>query len=183
MRFFWITFAIGILLHGYAQADPELGQAPANRQTMDVQASTPGTAPVHPAVELAMSFLGTPYKRGSSNPLTGFDCSGLVYYVFNQLQVQLPRRARDIFGRLEDVAREEIKPGDLLFFHTYARLSHVGVYIGEGLFVHAPRTGDRVKVEAMNSTYYRKRFAGARRVLVPKLALSPMAGLKSPSAH
>lgn len=182
MKFFWTTLAMSLWLHGNANADPELSQALGSRQPIEIQASAPVVRSAHPAVELAMNFLGTPYKRGSSNPSTGFDCSGLVYYVFKQLQVQLPRRAKDIFARLDHVAREELKPGDLLFFHTYARLSHVGVYIGEGMFVHAPRTGESVKVDAMSSSYYRKRFAGARRVPPQKITALPVASLRTSSS-
>lgn len=133
--------------------------------------SPPETVPLsrsHPAVELARNFLGTPYRFASADPLRGFDCSGLVHYVFGRLQVPLPRTPRDQFRKGLPISQSDLRPGDLVFFNTFAALSHVGIYIGEGLFIHAPRTGKVVSIEAMGSTYYRKRFAGARRVSDPQ---------------
>ncbi len=136
-----------------------------------LESPAPGTSVVaaasHPAVELAKTLIGIPYRWAGADPLGGFDCSGLVYYVFNQLQVRLPRVPRDLFHRTEQIGRSELQPGDLLFFHTFARLSHVGIYIGEGRFIHAPRRGQTVKIESIDSKYYQKRYAGARRVMNP----------------
>jgi len=124
---------------------------------------TPGS--LHPAVELAKTLLGVPYRWAGADPSQGFDCSGLVYYVFNQLQVRMPRLQRDLFHRSERIQKGELQPGDLLFFDTFGRLSHVGIYIGEGRFIHAPRRGMSVSIESMDSAYYRKRFVGATRVM------------------
>lgn len=121
----------------------------------------------HPAVELARKLLGIPYRWAGADPAKGFDCSGLVYYVFNELQVRVPRMQRELFKSAEQVGKTDLKPGDLLFFNTFARLSHVGIYIGEGRFIHAPRRGTTVTIESMDSSYYRGRFAGARRVMNP----------------
>ncbi|MBM3363522.1 MAG: NlpC/P60 family protein [Betaproteobacteria bacterium] len=127
----------------------------------------------HPAVELAHTLIGIPYRWAGSDPARGFDCSGLVYYIFNQLQIRLPRMPRELFHRSEQIGRDELKPGDLLFFHTFARLSHVGIYIGEGRFIHAPRRGQTVRIESMDSRYYQKRYAGARRVMEPSTDSTP----------
>ncbi len=158
------------------------GAAWANPAAEGLEAPTQATAETaneaHPAVRMARSMLGIPYVRGGIDPLRGFDCSGLVYYIFNQLEVRVPRMSRDLFHRFEKIAKTELQPGDLLFFHTYARLSHVGIYIGQGRFIHAPRTGEKVSIESMDSSYYRKRYAGARRVMgIPPLAaaLEPQA--------
>ena len=125
-------------------------------------------------MRLASTLLGIPYRWSGASPTTGFDCSGLVYYVFGQLKVRLPRVPRDQFHRTQPIARSELAPGDLLFFHTYANLSHVGIYIGEGRFIHAPQRGTRVSIESMHSSYYSKRYAGARRVMeLPKDAPVP----------
>ena len=127
--------------------------------------SNPESPASHPAVELARTLLGIPYRWAGADPARGFDCSGLVYYVFNQLQVRIPRMQRDLFKSAEQVGRSDLQPGDLLFFNTFARLSHVGIYIGEGRFIHAPRRGHNVTIESLDSKYYQGRYAGARRVM------------------
>ena len=115
----------------------------------------------------AMNFLGVPYRRGGNTVEQGFDCSGFTRYVFeNSLGLVLPRRAdqQAQVGGLLSVKREELKPGDLVFFNTMRRaFSHVGIYVGEGKFIHAPRSGGEVRVEDMRQAYWAKRFNGARR--------------------
>jgi cell wall-associated NlpC family hydrolase len=115
----------------------------------------------------AMNFLGVPYRRGGDSADEGFDCSGFTRHVFEMsLGLVLPRRAdqqaRD--QSLAQVPREELKPGDLVFFNTMRRaFSHVGIYVGEGKFIHAPRAGSAVRIEDMRQAYWAKRFNGARR--------------------
>lgn len=115
----------------------------------------------------AMNFLGVPYRRGGNTVEQGFDCSGFTRFVFeNSLGLVLPRRADEQaqVGSLLSVKREELKPGDLVFFNTMRRaFSHVGIYVGEGKFIHAPRSGGEVRVEDMRQAYWAKRFNGARR--------------------
>lgn len=115
----------------------------------------------------AMNFLGVPYRRGGTSPEQGFDCSGFTRHIFEaSLGLVLPRRADEQARQagLQAVAREELKPGDLVFFNTMRRaFSHVGIYVGEGKFIHAPRTGGAVRVEDMRQAYWAKRFNGARR--------------------
>lgn len=137
--------------------------------------SSPEPPASHPAVELARTLLGIPYRWAGADPAKGFDCSGLVYYVFNQLQVRIPRMQRDLFKSAEQVGRSDLQPGDLLFFNTFARLSHVGIYIGEGRFIHAPRRGHNVSIESLDSKYYQGRYAGARRVMTSTTAPAPQA--------
>jgi cell wall-associated NlpC family hydrolase len=115
----------------------------------------------------AMDFIGVPYRRGGNSAEQGFDCSGFTRHVFEQsLGLILPRRAdqqakSDAFFA---VRREELKPGDLVFFNTMRRaFSHVGIYIGDGRFIHAPRAGGQVRIESMREAYWEKRFNGARR--------------------
>ena len=150
-------------------------QASPVQATPQGQASAAGneTSITHPAVELARKLLGIPYRWAGADPARGFDCSGLVYYVFNELQVRIPRMQRDLFKSAEQVRKADLKPGDLLFFNTFATLSHVGIYIGEGRFIHAPRRGTTVTIESMDSSYYRGRFAGARRVMPPAAGPAP----------
>lgn len=119
----------------------------------------------------AMNFLGVPYRRGGNTVEQGFDCSGFTRFVFeNSLGLALPRRADEQaqVGGLLSVKREELKPGDLVFFNTMRRaFSHVGIYVGEGKFIHAPRSGGEVRVEDMRQAYWAKRFNGARRADLP----------------
>jgi cell wall-associated NlpC family hydrolase len=115
----------------------------------------------------AMNFLGVPYRRGGTDEKTGFDCSGFTRHIFeHSIGLVLPRRVDDQASApgLIAVKREELKPGDLVFFNTLRRtFSHVGIYVGDGKFIHSPRTGAVVRVEDMRFDYWRKRFTGARR--------------------
>lgn len=119
----------------------------------------------------AMNFLGVPYRLGGNSVEQGFDCSGFTRHVFeNSIGLVLPRRAdqQAQHGGLLSVKRDELKPGDLVFFNTMRRaFSHVGIYVGEGKFIHAPRTGGEVRVEDMRQAYWSKRFNGARRAELP----------------
>jgi cell wall-associated NlpC family hydrolase len=114
----------------------------------------------------AMGFLGVPYSYGGNSAETGVDCSGLVRTVFEQSVGKiLPRRAVDQAAATETIDRSELKPGDLVFFNTMKRaFSHVGIYVGDGKFIHAPRSGASVRVEDMRVAYWNTRFNGARRV-------------------
>lgn len=114
----------------------------------------------------AMGLLGVPYKRGGSTEETGFDCSGFVRHLYEKSFGRLlPRRASDQAKATETIAREELKPGDLVFFNTMKRaFSHVGIYVGDGKFIHAPRAGKSIRVDDMRDAYWQKRFNGARRV-------------------
>lgn len=122
----------------------------------------------HKASELvvtAMGFLGVPYKRGGNNE-NGFDCSGFVRSIYQQsVGLLLPRRAEQQAAATESIDKSELQPGDLVFFNTLRRaFSHVGIYVGEGKFIHAPKPGAQVRVESMGIRYWQTRFDGARRV-------------------
>ena len=115
----------------------------------------------------AMNFLGVPYRRGGNTADHGFDCSGFTRQVFEMsLGLVLPRRADEqaTIASLTNIKRDELKPGDLVFFNTLRRtFSHVGIYVGDGKFIHAPRPGGEVRVESIGTAYWSKRFTGARR--------------------
>ena len=115
----------------------------------------------------AMNFLGVRYTRGGNSVENGFDCSGFTRHIFEMsVGLVLPRRADEQakMGSLLSIKKDELKPGDLVFFNTMrATFSHVGIYVGEGKFIHAPRTGSAVRVEDMRDSYWAKRFTGARR--------------------
>jgi len=118
-------------------------------------------------VSTAMGFLGVPYRRGGTSAETGFDCSGFVRSIFEQTRgLVLPRKAADQDRSTEKIDKKDLQPGDLVFFNTMRHaFSHVGIYIGDGKFIHSPRSGLRVRVEDMQGSYWKKRFNGARRVV------------------
>ncbi|MFM9836217.1 MAG: C40 family peptidase [Methylophilaceae bacterium] len=114
----------------------------------------------------AMSLTGIKYKYGGNSPSTGFDCSGFVRYVFSQaVNLALPPTARAISQIGKTVRKDELQPGDLVFFNTLkSAFSHVGIYIGDNKFIHAPRKGAAVRVENMHTSYWESRFDGAQRL-------------------
>ncbi len=112
-------------------------------------------------VTLARAQVGAPYLYGGHSP-KGFDCSGLVFYVYGKAGVSLPRTAEEQFGRLPRVQRQDLQPGDLVFFQI-AGLLHVGIYIGDGTFIHAPETGKPVSGARLDNEYWSERYLGAAR--------------------
>jgi peptidoglycan DL-endopeptidase CwlO len=114
-------------------------------------------------VGIAMQYLGTPYVWGGASP-SGFDCSGFVMYVFAQVGVSLPHYtvAQYNYANSVSVPRSELQPGDLVFF---AGLGHVGIYVGNGQFIHAPHTGDVVRIDSLGGGWYSSEYDGAKRIL------------------
>jgi cell wall-associated NlpC family hydrolase len=115
----------------------------------------------------AIGFLGVPYRRGGNSAETGgFDCSGFVRAMYEQsIGHILPRRAEQQAAATQAIDKKDLQPGDLVFFNTMRRaFSHVGIYIGEGRFIHSPKPGAEVRVESMGVSYWTRRFDGARRV-------------------
>lgn len=153
-----------------------LAAAPAAYASVDGDADTPPAAAgtfagrswsdARELVLQAMGFLGIRYHYGGISPETGFDCSGLVTYVFNQVAgLVLPHNARAISRVGEKISRDELRPGDLVFFNTLRRpFSHVGIYLGEHRFIHAPSRGGAVEIVNMSDRYWRRRYNGARRI-------------------
>ncbi|QEI09432.1 NlpC/P60 family protein [Pigmentiphaga aceris] len=119
----------------------------------------------------AVQYLGIPYRRGGTGP-TGFDCSGLVRFVFGEvLGLKLPHRAEEIVNMGQELKSKDLEPGDLVFYNTMGRRnSHVGIYLGDNRFVHAPSSGGVVRIESMELAYWKKRFNGARRIDVASLS-------------
>lgn len=112
-------------------------------------------------VGIAMRYLGTPYRWGGASPDTGFDCSGFILYVYAQIGVSLPHYAASQYGYGVPVAKDQLEPGDLVFFDG---LGHNGIYIGGGQFIHSPHTGDVVKISSLADPWYAATWVGARRL-------------------
>ena len=125
------------------------------------------------ASELAMQaigMLGIRYKMGGNSPENGLDCSGLVRYVFKEAWgTILPRTAEEISQVGKQVEKQELQPGDLVFYNTLKRgFSHVGIYLGDNKFIHSPSAGGQVRIESMDLGYWKSRFNGARRIEQPE---------------
>ena len=114
----------------------------------------------------AMGFLGVPYQRGGDTVEPGFDCSGFVKAIFEQtIGLALPRKAEQQAADTQRIDKKELVPGDLVFFNTMHRAySHVGIYVGDGKFIHSPKPGAEVRIESLGAAYWKRRFDGARRV-------------------
>jgi len=130
----------------------------------------------------ALDMLGTKYRFGGGTPSTGFDCSGLVVYAARKsLGIKLPRQSREIAHEGTAINRDELQEGDLVFFNTRGhRNSHVGIYLGDEKFVHAPRSGSVVRVENMDVAYWAQRYNGARRLEAEKSFSTARLGANTP---
>lgn len=115
-------------------------------------------------VMTALGLMGSPYRYGGQTPISGFDCSGLVSYVFGAAAAaSLPRSAADQAAASRRISKRQLRAGDLVFFNTLGRPnSHVGIYIGEGRFINAPSSGGRVRIDTLSNPYFAKRFDSAR---------------------
>ena len=133
---------------GFARNDPH--PAPQAKPTLGERAA-----------KVALRAVGVPYRWGGSSPAGGFDCSGLVYWAYGRLGVELPHSSYALYDQGRGVARSRMKPGDLLFF---SGLGHVGIYLGRGRMVHAPHSGRLVEVVSLGRSGYGSRLVGARRI-------------------
>jgi cell wall-associated NlpC family hydrolase len=166
------TLGTVYLLASPAYAEESADSLPPVPPAMDIQLKEAtslferATVSAGEAVARALDLVGIRYRRGGTLPETGFDCSGFVGYVFREgIGLILPRTSREISQSGKVVKKSELQPGDLVFFNTMRRtFSHVGIYLGDNYFVHAPASGGEVRVESMNAAYWGKRFSGARRI-------------------
>jgi cell wall-associated NlpC family hydrolase len=152
-----LIFLLALLGACSSGPSPRAGHAPA-----------PDSVAANGVLMRAIGLVGTPYRYGGNSPQGGFDCSGLVQFVFyDSAGVRLPRSTRDLVAiDAPEVDRRELQPGDLVFFNPGGgNASHIGIYVGEGRFVHAPSTGGTVRLDLLDSDYWRRSYAGARRVL------------------
>jgi cell wall-associated NlpC family hydrolase len=143
-----------------------------HRSAVVPQRDWPQMTPVDPAsanavLIRAISLVGTPYRYGGNTPEGGFDCSGLVNYVYqDMLDLRLPRTSRDLAAyQGPKIAPERLTTADLVFFGSGGQVSHVGIYVGEGRFVHAPNSGGTVRLDHLDGHYWRDHYSGAKRVL------------------
>jgi peptidoglycan DL-endopeptidase CwlO len=136
-------------------------ESESNATTSPLPSSAPAPTRHAHVVPILMRYLGTPYQWGGASPADGFDCSGLVLYVYAQVGVSLPHNAALQYGFGVPVDRDELEPGDIVFFNN---LGHDGVYIGGGEFIDAPKTGDVVKIENLNDPRWSASYVGARRL-------------------
>ena len=148
-----VGLGVSLVLAGCAAVT----ERPADLGTPEI-ATTPRAG--SDVVQIARKYVGAPYRWGGSAP-SGFDCSGLVRYVYAQVGVELPHNAAKQYALGAPVAREDLQPGDIVFFD---RLRHNGIYIGEGRFIHARQTGKRVAIAGLDEAWYAARWVGARRV-------------------
>lgn len=159
LRLFCAVCALFGLLTPSAQAEETATSAPASL----IERVSTGA---HELALNALSVIGIDYRYGGNDPETGFDCSGMVRHVVrNALGLDLPRTARDMAQLGKRIPLDDLKPGDLVFFNTMRRaFSHVGIYLGDNRFVHAPSLGGQVRIEDMSARYWVARFEGARRL-------------------
>jgi len=125
----------------------------------------------------ALGLVGTPYRYGGNTPDGGFDCSGLIGYVYRDAAgISLPRSTRELISmRAPAVGRDRLQSGDLVFFATNggSQVSHAGIYVGEGRFVHAPSSGGTVRLDSLSNSYWQRTYLNAKRVFTPELARNP----------
>ena len=154
------------------------GTPPAPQQPAIVPFPIVGNETADDVVMSAIGLVDTPYRYGGNTPDSGFDCSGLIGYVYrNSAGIQLPRSTREMISlRAPNIGREALQSGDLVFFATNggSQVSHAGIYVGEGRFVHAPSSGGTVRLDNLGSAYWQKSYLSAKRVLRPaQLARQP----------
>lgn len=147
----------------------------AGPRVVEPAAAAPRTMTVEPRIadaalggaiaDVAMGMVGTRYLYGGTDPLKGFDCSGLVYYAYEQAGYRVPRTSQELFRAARKIAINDADPGDLMFFQDQTKLSHVGIYLGDGLFVHAPASGQKVAVGSLDSAYYQQHLVAVGRLL------------------
>jgi len=131
-------------------------RAAPSRDDADVRATITG---------IATDMIGVPYRYGGTSPAEGFDCSGLVFYSYSGAGLSVPRNSVELFKAARKIPLDAAREGDLVFFQDQRKLSHVGIYLGEGRFVHAPSSGSTVRVSTLDSAYYRRHLVGVGRLI------------------
>ena len=168
----WINnalFSVALLLAVLPSRADEASEQPIASGAEDAQsASAAWSDRTQELIFHALAFIDVKYKYGGVSPNTGWDCSGYVHHVFREAAgVILPRDAASMSAQGKAVSRRELQPGDLVFFNTLKRaFSHVGIYLGDNRFIHAPATGKVVQISSMASDYWARRYNGGRRIVL-----------------
>ncbi len=160
IRFFLSALLCSLLLAGCSSSPKLAGSS---------KYASVDAAKRQPVMKNALSYIGTPYRYGGNHPEEGFDCSGFVNYVFNETtHLKLPRKTSMIASVSRPVTKSTLKKGDLVFFNTSGPYTHMGIYIGNNKFVHAPssRNNGKVRVDSLNSRYFAQRFTDARTLFI-----------------
>jgi cell wall-associated NlpC family hydrolase len=193
------TLPQGLMAQAQAKEQVARGQANASAQPAATEYSLANSAKEaaasawHGAQDVAifaLGMIGVDYRFGGNTPDSGLDCSGLVRYVFQQVTgVTLPRTSKELSRLGNKVATSDLQPGDLVFFNTRRfEFSHVGIYLGDNRFIHAPNTGSEVEISQLTESYWQKHFNGARRLvgvlpsLIPSVAAAPLLSSDAASA-
>ncbi len=129
------------------------------------QTQTVNTPTAIAATHIAKSMIGQPYRYGGQSP-GGFDCSGLVWYSYKQVGVQTARTSRGLRQQAKKISRKNLRAGDLVFFKGWVRTGHVGMYLGNGRFIHAPSSGKKIKVDRLDHGYWHDHFKSAGRIVI-----------------
>ncbi len=157
-------FLTAFLAGGCATAIHQLPGGPHERVDAAVTPAQVEVTSGEKIVGIAEGLIGTRYRYGGESPKAGFDCSGLVFYSFEQMGLKVPRTAADQRKAAERIGRDDLEPGDLVFFRSSkGRVDHVGIYAGEGRFIHAPNSGSVVSYAYLDDPYYRSHFVSAGR--------------------
>ena len=159
------------VLAGCASAPPRRATAIVLPETRQQQPAARHRMPAKPTLvrrsiaRLAIDLVGTPYRYGGTTPDRGFDCSGLVFYTYERSGLKVPRTSAQLFRRAKKIALSQARQGDLVFFEDQTKLSHVGIYLGHDLFVHAPSTGRTVTIASLDTPYYHRHLVAVGRIL------------------
>ena len=156
----WLV--VGLMLAGCGPAPIRPTATPMAKAAVTYSVSRDARALGVKAAQLAQQAIGVPYRYGGAGP-SGFDCSGLVFYVYHSLGVPVPRTALLQHQAAKPVAQKDLRPGDLVFFYT--SVEHVGIYLGDNEFIHAPRTGKNVSKGSLREPYFALAFAGGGRLV------------------
>jgi cell wall-associated NlpC family hydrolase len=154
---------IAALLAGCAGAPSQPSAQAPSRIVIEPRVADPEVGVA--IAELARDLVGARYHYGGARPDEGFDCSGLVYYTYGQAGYRVPRTSQELFRAAHKISLDSAAAGDLMFFQDEAKLAHVGIYLGDGRFVHAPAAGQNVTVASLDSPYYQQHLVAVGRLL------------------
>lgn len=155
--------SLAVVLSGCASAPPT--PSASRGEPRAISAQRPDVGIGERAAQIARQQIGVRYRYGGMSPSNGFDCSGLVYYSYLQAGVSVPRTSREQFRTARKIALADARPGDIVFFQDQEKLSHVGIYLGQRRFIHAPASGRTVSVALIDSPYYQEHLVAVGRLI------------------